>query len=201
MRSSAIGSPRPLSARRHALVAPAVSGLRAQTARGKPRSIRSRAQAHERIVRGKRFVLIASQFNQPITRSLVRGALETLRGAGASDRQIKILWVPGAFELPVVAARIAAARPRPDAIIALGAILRGETSQYKVLAHAVAQGLSQVAVTAVVPVSFGVIVAETAAQARARAGGRMGNRGAEAAHAALAVLSLFRRMNHAPRTR
>ena len=146
--------------------------------------------------RGKRFVLIASQFNQPITRALVRGATAVLRQAGAADRNIRLLWVPGAFELPVVAAKVAAARPKPHAIIALGAILRGETVQYTVLAHAVAQGLSQVAVHAVMPVTFGIVVAETAAQANARAGGAAGNRGAEAALAALGVLSLFERVNH-----
>ena len=94
--------------------------------------------------------------------------------------------MPGAFELPVVAARVVAGRPRPDAVIAVGAILRGETPQYEVLAHAVAQGLSQVAVTSTIPVTFGVVVAQTMAQAKART-----NRGSEAALAALAVLRLF----------
>jgi 6,7-dimethyl-8-ribityllumazine synthase len=95
------------------------------------------------------------------------------------------------FELPVVAARIARSRPRPHAIIALGALIRGQTPQYEVIAHAVAQGLVQVAVSTSIPVTFGVIVATTLAQAKARAGGPMGNRGEEAAMAALAVLRLF----------
>lgn len=141
--------------------------------------------------RAKRFVIIASEFNPAITRALVRGASDVLRRHGASPRHIRVLWAPGAFELPVVAARVVASRPRPDAVIALGAILRGETPQYEVLAHAVAQGLSQVAVNSTIPVTFGVVVAKTQAQAKARAGGAMGNRGAEAALAALAVLRLF----------
>lgn len=141
--------------------------------------------------RTKRFVIIASEFNPSITRALVRGASDVLRRHGALPRHIRVLWVPGAFELPVVAARVVAARPRPDAVIAVGAILRGETLQYEVLAHAVAQGLSQVAVTSAIPVTFGIVVAQTQAQAKARAGGAMGNRGAEAAMAALAVLRLF----------
>ena len=142
-------------------------------------------------VRGKRFVLIASQFNESITRALIRGAQATLQSAGVSTRHIRLLWVPGAFELPVVAARVARTPPRPHAIIALGTLIRGQTPQYEVLAHAVAQGLSQVSVETGIPVTFGVIVATTVAQARARAGGSMGNRGKDAALAALAVLHLF----------
>ena len=117
-----------------------------------------------------------------------------MRRAGASSADIRLLWVPGAFELPVAAARIAKSRPRPDAVIALGALIRGQTPQYEVIAHAVAQGLSQVAVTAAIPVTFGVIVASTLAQAKARAGGAMGNSGEEAALAALAVLRIFERI-------
>lgn len=139
----------------------------------------------------KRFAIVASQFNRPITAALVRGASEALRRSGVPSRSVQLWWVPGAFELPVVAARLARRRPKPDAIIAVGAILRGETPQYRALAHAVAEGLGRVAVDEGLPVTFGVIVADTTAQARARAGGRVGNRGAEAALAALAVLNLF----------
>ena len=142
-------------------------------------------------VRGKRFVLIASQFNESITRALIRGAEAALRRDGVSARHIQLLWVPGAFELPVVAARVARTRPRPHAIIALGTLISGQTPQYEVLAHAVAQGLSQVSVETGIPVTFGVIVATTVTQARARAGGSMGNRGKDSALAALAVLHLF----------
>ena len=153
-------------------------------------SPRSRSAHGGRDARGKQFVLIASQFHASISRSLIRGATSVLRRAGASSHDIRLLWVPGAFELPVVAARAARSRPRPDAIIALGALIRGETPQYEVLAHAVAHGLSHVAVTTRIPVTFGVIVAATLAQAAARAGGSMGNRGEEAARAALDVLRL-----------
>lgn len=139
----------------------------------------------------KRFVILVAEFHPLIAQALVRGATETLKRCGVSTRNLRVVWVPGAFELPVVAARLAAARPPPDAIIALGALIRGQTPQYQVIAHAVAQGLSNVAVTSRLPVTFGVIVATTLAQARARAGGSQGNRGAEAARAALEVLRLF----------
>lgn len=148
-----------------------------------------------------RVVVLASQCNAPITRALVRGATDVLRRHRIAARRIRLVWVPGAFELPVVAARIAASRRPPEAIIALGAILQGETIQYEVLAHAVAESLAHVAVRSRIPVTCGVVVAKTPAQARARAGlsrhgreGAMGNRGAEAAEAALAVVSLFHRL-------
>ena len=144
--------------------------------------------------RGKRFILLASEFHAPLTRALIRSAIGVLRRAGASPSRIRVLWVPGAFELPVAAARAARSRPRPDAILALGVLIRGQTPQYEVLAHAVAQGLTQVSVERVLPVTFGVVVAETAAQAKARAGGSFGNRGAEAALAALGVLRLFEKL-------
>lgn len=151
------------------------------------------------IARGKRFVLIASEFNRAISDALIRGAVGELLRAGASSDRIRVFWVPGAFELPVAAAKALESRPKPHAVIALGCLLRGETVQYEVLGHAVAQGLTQVAVGARVPVSFGVVMADTEAQAKARAGlsrqrrdGRPAiNRGAEAALAALAVLRLF----------
>ncbi len=138
------------------------------------------------------FAIIASAFNRPLTLSLVDGARRFLERHGATAAQISVLWAPGAFELPVVAARVAGRPNHPDAIIALGVLIRGQTSQYAVIAQAVAQGLTEVSVRTGVPVSFGVIVAETLEQARARAGGKAGNRGEEAAEAAVAVLSTLR---------
>jgi 6,7-dimethyl-8-ribityllumazine synthase len=123
---------------------------------------------------------------------LVRSALSVLQRAGLASR-VTIVQVPGAFELPVTVARIVHQRPRPDAVIALGVLIKGQTPQYAVIAQAVANGLTQVAVFSRVPVTFGVIVAETLAQAKARAGlsrrGASGNRGAEAALAALAAIA------------
>jgi 6,7-dimethyl-8-ribityllumazine synthase len=158
-----------------------------------------------RAARGKRFVILASQFHEPLSRALIDGAVRTLRRHGASSGAIRVLWVPGAFELPVVAARLVRRRPRPHAVIALGALIKGDTPQYEVLANAVATGLTEVSVRTGVPVSFGIIVAATPAQAGARAGlpaprqrsvagqagGTRGNRGQEAALAALAVLRLL----------
>ena len=138
--------------------------------------------------RGRRFVLIASQFHPDIAESLTRGAVGVLRRAGIAPANIRIIRVPGAFELPVVAAKVARSRRRPHAVIVLGAVIRGDTPQYAVIAHAAANSLSHVAVATGVPVTFGVIVAETLAQARARAKGSRRHRGKEAARAALEVL-------------
>ena len=141
--------------------------------------------------RGKRFVILASQFHERLSRKLIEGAVRALHRYGASAGAIRVLWVPGAFELPVVAARLAKHRSHPHAVIALGALIKGDTPQYEVLANAVATGLAEVSVRTGVPVSFGVIVADTLAQALARAGGDRGNRGQEAVLAALAVLRLL----------
>ena len=161
------------------------------------RAVRSSAATRSREAAGRRFTILASEFHPAIARALIEGASGTLRRHGAPAGAISVVRVPGAFELPVVAARLAAAQPPPDAIIAVGCLIRGETPQYEVIAHAVADGLSHVSVTSGVPVTFGIIVAETVAQAQARAGGRVGNRGVEAALAALAVLRLLHRVEHA----
>lgn len=137
--------------------------------------------------RGRPIVLVASQFNGPITQALVDGALEALQESGVARRRIRVFRVPGAFELPVAAATVAAAL-RPQAIVALGCLIKGQTPQYAAIGQAVAQGLAQVSVNERVPVGFGVIIADSVAQARARAGGAVGHRGREAALAALEMI-------------
>ncbi|MBI2093474.1 MAG: 6,7-dimethyl-8-ribityllumazine synthase [Candidatus Omnitrophica bacterium] len=137
---------------------------------------------------GKHFVIAAASFHSALTSALVRAALDVLHRAQAASTAVRIVEAPGVFELPLTALRAAKMYPRPDAIIALGCVIRGQTSQYQVIAHAAAQGLMQVSLSRGIPVTFGVIVAESLAQAKARAGGRLGNRGREAAKAALAML-------------
>jgi 6,7-dimethyl-8-ribityllumazine synthase len=142
-------------------------------------------------------VLVASEFNPSITRALVDGARKTLVRYGLPASRIRTVWVPGAFELPLAALRGAEA-PGTRAVIALGCLIRGETPQYAAIGHAVADGLTHVALKTKVPVTFGVIIAESMRQAKARAGmsaGRAasGNRGSEAALAALAMMDI---VNH-----
>jgi len=154
----------------------------------------TRSAARRRRRQRARFVLVASRFNASITQALVAGARDTLTRHGVPRSAIQTLWVPGAFELPVAAAGVAAAM-RPQAIIALGCVIKGQTLQYAAIGHAVAQGLVQVSVNERVPVACGVIVAQSIAQASARAGGRMGNRGSEAALAALAMVDFLGKLS------
>lgn len=146
--------------------------------------------------RAVRITVIASVFNKPVTEALMSGARAALRRHGIPARQIRCVWVPGAFELPVAAAALAASKARPDAIVAVGCVIKGETPQYAALGQAVMHGLAQVSVHDRMPVGCGVVIADSMAQARARAGGAVGNRGEEAALAALAMLETIGRFNH-----
>ena len=135
-----------------------------------------------------RIAIVASQFNKTITSRLAEGARQALQRHGVRPRAIATWWVPGAFELPVAGG--SAAHRKPDAVIAVGCVLKGQTPQYLAIGEAVANALAQVSVMTKIPVTFGVIVADTMAQARARAGGRC-NRGREAALAALATIGVL----------
>lgn len=141
--------------------------------------------------RGKRFVILASSFHESLSRGLIQGAMRTLLRHGAGAGAVNVVWVPGVFELPIVVSHVVRRRPRPDAVLALGALIRGDTPQYLILAHAVAAGLIEVSIRSGVPVTFGIVVAHTLAQARARSGPGKGNRGEESALAALGVLRLL----------
>ncbi len=147
-------------------------------------SLRSDAAA------GLRFAVVVSRFNETLTERLCQGALHTLADYGAAEGDIATAWVPGAFELPMAAAHLASTG-RFDAIVCLGVLIRGETTHYEVLAHATASGLQDVARHSGLPVTFGVLTCDTAAQAEARAGGEHGNKGIDAALAAIEMAVLF----------
>ncbi len=139
--------------------------------------------------RGLRFAIVASRFNDFVVERLIEGAVAALRGHGAEDAAIELVRVPGAFDLPAVARAVAASR-RADAIIALGAVIRGETAHFDYVAGECAAGLARVASDCGVPVAFGVLTTDTVEQAADRAGGKAGNRGADAARAAIRLASL-----------
>lgn len=138
---------------------------------------------------GLRFALVASRYSGDISARLVSSTREFLESRDAG--RIELIWVPGAFELPL-ASQLAAASGNFDAVIALGCILKGETDHDVYLAHAVAQGLVRVALETGVPVLFGVITAQNPEQARARAGFDDGGKGREAAAAAISMARLAR---------
>ncbi|MGH7481014.1 MAG: 6,7-dimethyl-8-ribityllumazine synthase [Longimicrobiales bacterium] len=132
----------------------------------------------------RRFALIVSEFNRDITEQLLAGARDCLREHGVPEEDLLVVRVPGAWELPLVAQKIAGGG-NVDAVIAIGCVIRGETSHFDYVCRGAADGLGRVALDAGVPVLFGVLTADTAEQAWARAGGPGGNKGREAARAAL----------------
>jgi len=140
-----------------------------------------------------RFAVLASRFNEFVVDALVKGAIDALRRHGASDKQVEVVRIPGAYDMPLVARKLAQSR-RYDAIIAVGAVVRGQTAHFDYVAGECASGLARVSAETGVPVAFGVLTTETAEQAMDRAGGKAGNKGAEAAASAIELVSLLRRL-------
>ena len=138
-----------------------------------------------------RIAVVAARFNQPIVDGLVDGALDVLHGAGLARESVSLLRVPGAWELPLAVAWLARSG-RCDAVVALGCVIRGETSHYDVIVNESARGLGQVALETGVPIANGVLACADEAQARARSGKGDSNKGREAALAALEMAALRR---------
>jgi 6,7-dimethyl-8-ribityllumazine synthase len=141
--------------------------------------------------RGLRIVVVASRFNERVVSSLVHGALDALRRVGVADDDVQVAWVPGAFELPV-AAGVAARAGWADAVVCVGAVVRGETPHFDLVAGQAAAGVARVGLDTGVPVLFGVLTTDDAAQAEARAGGKAGNKGADVALAAVETVRVLR---------
>lgn len=140
-----------------------------------------------------RFTLVVARFNSFIVESLLAGALDTLKRQGVNDNNVTVVRVPGAFEMPMVARKIAE-RGESDAIIALGAVIRGDTAHFDFVAGQCASGIAAVARETGVPVAFGVLTTDTIEQAMDRAGTKSGNKGADAAMTALEMVSLLRNL-------
>lgn len=145
------------------------------------------------VARDMRFVIIAARFNDLIVRNLVDGAVDTLKRHGAVETDIQLVRVPGAFELPLAAHRLARLR-RCDAIVALGAVIRGQTPHFGFVCTECAAGLNRVSLEFEMPVGFGVLTCDTVDQAMDRAGGKGGNKGTDAVLAALEMASLLRQL-------
>jgi len=141
--------------------------------------------------KGARFGIVAARFNEFIVDRLVEGALDALRRHGVAEEQVTLVRVPGAFEIPVTVRQLAQSG-KLDAVVALGAVIRGSTSHYEYVCSAVTSGCAQVATSTGVPVIFGVLTTDTIEQAIERAGTKAGNKGAEAAIAAIEMASLTR---------
>ena len=141
----------------------------------------------------KRFAIVASRFNNFITEKLLAGCLDTLNRHGVKDENITVAWTPGAFEIPLVAKRLAISGNH-DAVIALGCVIRGATPHFDYVCSEVAKGVGQTALTTDRPVIFGVLTTDTIEQAIERAGTKAGNKGADAAMSALELVSLLRKL-------
>jgi 6,7-dimethyl-8-ribityllumazine synthase len=142
---------------------------------------------------GKRFAIVASRFNELITRKLIDGAIDCLVRHGASDKDIALVWVPGAFEIPFAAQRLARAK-KHDAIICVGAVIRGGTPHFDYVASEVSKGVAKVGLDEDIPVIFGVLTTDTIEQAIERAGTKAGNKGWDAASSAIEMVDLVTKL-------
>lgn len=145
--------------------------------------------------RGLRFGIVASRFNDFIVDRLLSGALEALIKHGANPEDIEVVRVPGAFEIPLALQKLATSR-RHDALIALGCVIRGATPHFDFVAGEASRGVAHISTTHQIPVGYGVLTVDTIEQAIERAGTKAGNRGADAALAAIEMATLLRRMEH-----
>ncbi len=141
---------------------------------------------------GASFAIVIGRFNELVSARLLAGAIDCLVRHDVAEKDIRVYWVPGSFEIPQVARRAAATRV--DAVICLGALIRGETSHFDILANQVVRDVSRVALEAGKPVTFGVIAADTQEQALERAGSKAGNKGFQAALSALEMASLWKEL-------
>jgi 6,7-dimethyl-8-ribityllumazine synthase len=142
------------------------------------------------IAEGKKFALVVSRFNDFITEKLLSGALDALIRSGASDEDIEVVKVPGAFEIPLLAQKMAKTK-RFDAVICLGAVIRGSTPHFDYVSAEVSKGVAAVGLESEIPVIFGVITVDSIEQAIERAGTKAGNKGWSAAVAAVEMANLF----------
>jgi len=142
------------------------------------------------IAEGKKFALVVSRFNDFITEKLLSGALDALVRSGAADQDLEVVKVPGAFEIPLVAKKMANTK-RFDAVICLGAVIRGSTPHFDYISAEVTKGVAMVGMESEIPVIFGVITTDTIEQAIERAGTKAGNKGWSAAIAAVEMANLF----------
>ncbi len=140
---------------------------------------------------GLKFAIVISRFNEFITNKLLGGALDTLKRNNADENNITTVWVPGSFEIPAMAKRLVE-RDSYDAVICLGAVIRGSTPHFDYVAAEVSKGIANIGLNSKIPVIFGVITTDTIEQAIERAGTKSGNKGADAAFSAIEMANLFK---------
>ncbi|MBQ1463715.1 MAG: 6,7-dimethyl-8-ribityllumazine synthase [Ruminococcus sp.] len=140
-----------------------------------------------------RIGIVVARFNEFITNKLLGGAVDTLKRHGVADEDIDVAWVPGSFEIPLIAKKMADSG-KYDAVICLGAIIRGSTTHYDLVCNEAAKGVAQVSLSSNIPVMFGIITTENLEQAIDRAGAKAGNKGSECAEGAIEMINLIRQI-------
>ncbi len=145
------------------------------------------------VSKGKKYAIIAARFNEFITNKLLSGAIDALTRHGVEDDDISVAWVPGAFEIPIAAQKFAESK-KYDAVICLGAVIRGSTSHYDYVCNEVSKGCATVGLKTGVPTIFGVVTTDNIEQAIERAGTKAGNKGYDAATTAIEMVNLFSNM-------
>jgi 6,7-dimethyl-8-ribityllumazine synthase len=145
------------------------------------------------VVKGKKFGIVNSRFNEFITQKLLDGALDALLRHGAKEEEIEVVWVPGSFEIPYAARKMAQSGGY-DAVICLGAVIRGDTPHFDYICSQVTKGVAETALSTGVPTIYGLVTADTLEQAIDRAGTKAGNKGRDAALSAIEMVNLFAEM-------
>jgi len=145
------------------------------------------------VSKGKKYGIVVSRFNEFISNKLLGGALDGLGRHGVTEKEITVAWTPGSFEIPLVAKKMAES-DRYDAVIALGAVIRGNTPHFDYVANEVSKGVAQIGLATGVPVLFGVLTTDTIEQAVERAGTKAGNKGFDAACAAIEMVNLMEQL-------
>jgi 6,7-dimethyl-8-ribityllumazine synthase len=155
-----------------------------------------------RVIEGKstpgdeRYAIVVSRFNELVTKRLLEGALEAFRSRGVKDERLSVVWVPGAFELPLVADRLARSQ-KYAAVCCLGAVVQGDTSHHEYINHQMAAGIMRAGIESGIPVLFGVLTCSSMEQALDRAGGKVGNKGADAALSAIEMVNVLKQLDSA----
>lgn len=148
----------------------------------------------EPLAGNERYAIVVARFNEVVTRRLLEGAVDTFKHHGVDEKKLTVVWVPGSFEIPLVADRLAKSGDYA-AVCCLGAVVQGETSHHKYINHQVAAGLREAGQSSGVPVLFGVLTCRSMDQAMDRAGGKAGNKGSETALAAIEMVNLLKQLD------
>ncbi len=142
------------------------------------------------IGKGKKIAVVAARFNEAIVKNLVEGAVDCLKRHGVDEDSIDVIWTPGAFEIPVLLAQLVK-KGKYNGIVATGCVIRGETPHFEYVAAEVSKGIANISISSGIPIAFGVITADTAEQAKDRAGVKSGNKGWDAAQSTIEMINLL----------